>query len=189
MYCSAPEICSERATQPISISEVWSNPFGAAPVFSGNVLSKIRLSAGSPARFSSSSRRQSLAATSAMVTPFGPCASTAKCCASRANGTLRAVPLRVPSAFRVILSFGCTGATDIAPSGETIPPWDNSQPASIVSASGTGTAKRPAALSSSKPSARLAPAPPCSSDTQASVRPFSVSAFQRRPSTCRLWRC
>ena len=46
----------------------------------------------------------------------------------------------------------------------------------MVSASGTAIAKRPAALSTLKPSARLAPEPPQSSGTQASGRPASLSA-------------
>ena len=44
-------------------------------------------------------------------------ASTARCFASLANGTPRACPLNVPSAFSVILSPGRAGATDIAPCG------------------------------------------------------------------------
>ena len=48
----------------------------------------------------------------------------------------------------------------------------------MVSASGTATAKRPAALRTEKPSARLAPEPPQSSGTHDSGRPDSVSACQ-----------
>ena len=48
----------------------------------------------------------------------------------------------------------------------------------MVSASGTAIAKRPAALNTLKPSARLAPEPPQSSGTQDSGRPASVSACQ-----------
>ena len=54
----------------------------------------------------------------------------------------------------------------------------NSHPASMVSASGTAIAKRPAALNTLKPSARLAPEPPQSSGTHDSGRPASVSACQ-----------
>ena len=67
-------------------------------------------------------------------------ASTARCFASLANGTPRACPLNVPSAFSVILSPGRAGATDIAPSGAFNPARDRSQPASSVSASGTAAA-------------------------------------------------
>ena len=73
-------------------------------------------------------------------------------------------------------SFGLAGATVIAPSGEAILACASSHPASMVSASGTAIAKRPAALSTPKPSARLAPEPPQSSGTQDSGRPASVSA-------------
>src|SRR5437868_297076 len=110
--------------------------------------------------------------------PFASLASTAKCFAALANGTLRALPDRLPSALTAIRSFGLAGTTVISPSGEAIPACASSQPASIVSASGTATAKRPAALSTLKPSARLAPEPPQSSGTQASGRPASVSACQ-----------
>src|SRR3978361_1701767 len=68
-------------------------------------------------------------------------------------------------------SFGLAGATVMTPSGEAILAWASSHPASMVSASGTAIAKRPAALNTPKPSARLAPEPPQSSGTQASGRP------------------
>ena len=75
-------------------------------------------------------------------------------------------------------SPGRAGATVMAPAGEAIPARDSSQPASKVSASGTGAANRPATPSTSKPSASCAPAPPCSSGTQASVSPASASVRQ-----------
>src|SRR5262249_33597768 len=56
------------------------------------------------------------------------------------------------------------------------PAGASSQPASSVSASGTGNAKRPATCRISNPSASSAPAPPYSSGTQARVRPESLSA-------------
>ena len=77
----------------------------------------------------------------------------------------------VPSALSVMRSFGLAGATVISPSGEEILACASSQPASMVSASGTAIAKRPAALSTPKPSARLAPEPPQSSGTHDSGRP------------------
>src|SRR4029078_4773515 len=75
-------------------------------------------------------------------------------------------------------SFGLAGATVILPLGEEIFACANSHPASMVSASGTATACRPAALRTEKPSARLTPEPPQSSGTHASGRPASVSACQ-----------
>ena len=110
--------------------------------------------------------------------PLPPAASTAMCLAAFANGTPRALPDRLPSALTVMRSFGLAGTTVISPSGEETLACASSQPASMVSASGTATAKRPAALNTPKPSARLAPEPPQSSGTQASGRPASVSAFQ-----------
>ena len=95
--------------------------------------------------------------------PFASLASTAKCFAALANGTPRALPDRLPSALTVIRSFGLAGTTVISPSGEEILACASSQPASMVSASGTATAKRPAALSTLKPSASEAPEPPQSS--------------------------
>src|SRR5204862_6423449 len=80
--------------------------------------------------------------------------------------------------------------TVISPSGEEILACASSQPASMVSTSGTATAKRPAALRTEKPSARLAPEPLQSSGTQDSGRPDSVSACQsgafQAPSLSRL---
>jgi hypothetical protein len=67
-----------------------------------------------------------------------------------AKGTPRARPDNVPSAFSVMRSFGLAGATVIAPSGEAILACASSHPASMVSASGTAIAKRPAALSTLK---------------------------------------
>ena len=109
---------------------------------------------------------------------------TAMCSESLAKGTPLACPLRVPSAFSGDPSRGRAGATVIAPAGACRPACASSQPASSVSASGTGSAERPATPRMAKPSARLAPAPPCVSGTQASGSPASASArhsgsFQR----------
>ncbi len=100
------------------------------------------------------------------------------CFAAFANGTPRVRPDRVPSALSVMRSLGLAGATVISPSGEEILACASSHPASMVSASGTAMAKRPAALSTEKPSAMLAPEPPNSSGTHDSGRPASVSACQ-----------
>ncbi len=94
------------------------------------------------------------------------------------EGTPRARPDRVPSAPSAMRSFGLAGTTVIAPSGEAILACANSHPASMVSASGTATAKRPAALRTLNPSARLAPEPPQSSGTHDNGKPASVSACQ-----------
>ena len=64
----------------------------------------------------------------------------------------------------------------MAPCGVLMQARANSQPAISVSASGTASANRPATPSTSKPSARLVPAPPNSSGTQASGSPASVTA-------------
>ena len=48
----------------------------------------------------------------------------------------------------------------------------------MVSASGTGAAKRPAAISTTNASFQEPPAPPRASGTCGSVRPFSSSACQ-----------
>ncbi len=116
------------------------------------------------------------ASTSAIERPPFPLASTAMCFAALAKGTPRARPERLPSALSVMRSFGLAGATVISPSGEDILACASSQPASMVSASGTAIAKRPAAPSTPNPSARLAPEPPNSSATQDSGRPASLSA-------------
>ena len=75
-------------------------------------------------------------------------------------------------------SWGRTGATVIGPDGATRPARVRSQPAIIVSASGTAKANRPATPRIAKPSARLASEPPNSSGTQASGSPASSSACQ-----------
>ena len=82
--------------------------------------------------------------------PCASLASTAICLAAFANGTPRALPDRLPSALSVMRSFGLAGATVISPSGEEILACASSHPASMVSASGTATAKRPAALKHAK---------------------------------------
>ena len=41
---SAPAICRLRTTPPISISAVWSKPFGAGLIVMGATLSKITVS-------------------------------------------------------------------------------------------------------------------------------------------------
>jgi hypothetical protein len=78
----------------------------------------------------------------------------------------------------------------MAPSGDANPARASNQPASNVSASGIATAKRPAAPSTAKPSARLAPGPPNCSGTQASGSPASETARQssllQAPSLARL---
>ena len=144
----------------------------------GCALSNVTVSLPSLARLRPASIRQVLAATSAIERPPVPCASTARCPASFANGTPRARPDKVPSALSAMRSFGLAGATVIAPSGEAILACDSSHPASIVSASGTAIAKRPAALKTLNPSAMLAPEPPQSSGTHDNGNPASVSACQ-----------
>src|SRR6202171_6146429 len=123
--------------------------------------------------------RQLAASTSAIERPLAPLASTAIYLAALAKGTPRARPDRVPSALSVMRSFGLAGAIVIMPSGDLILACASSQPASMVSASGTAIAKRPAALSTLKPSARLAPEPSQSSGTHDNGRAASVSACPR----------
>ena len=154
---SAPAICRLRTTPPISINCVWSKPFGAGLVAIGCTLSSVTVSEWSPPRLRPASIRHFDASTSAIETPSAPVASTAKCFAAFANGTPRARPERLPSALSVMRSFGAAGTTVISPSGEEIFACSSSHPASMVSASGTAMAWRPAALSTANPSARLAP--------------------------------
>src|SRR5262249_43654579 len=85
--------------------------------------------------------------------------------------TPQAWPLKVPSGLTAMRSLGRAGATDIAPAGEAISARDSNQPASSVSASGTGAANLPVTRSISNPSARLAPKPPCCPPPQAGVGP------------------
>src|SRR6266436_6360244 len=142
----------------------------------GAALVKVTVSLSSPARLRPASIRQLAASISAIERPPAPLASTAICLACLAKGTPRARPDNVPSGFSAMRSLGLAGATVIAPSGEGIFACDNSHPASMVSASGTAMAERPAALNTLKPSAMLAPEPPQSSGTHDSGRPASVSA-------------
>src|SRR5665647_2846933 len=142
----------------------------------GATLASVTVSLPSLARLSPASIWHLAASTSAIEKPPAPCASTAMCLASFANGTPRARPDRVPSALSAMRSRGPAGATVMVPSGEVIFACANNHPASMVSASGTAMAKRPAAPNTEKPSARLAPEPPQSSGTHASGRPASVSA-------------
>ena len=104
-------------------------------------------------------------------------ASTAKCFASLAKGTPRARPDRLPSALSVMRSLGVAGVTVISPSGEEIFACASSQPASMVSAS--GTAMREAAggvehAQSLRPGSRRSRHNP--RGTQASGSPASLSA-------------
>src|SRR5450756_94787 len=176
MDSSAPAICRLRATAPISISVVWSKPCGAGLLVTGATFANVTVSLPSLARLSPASIWHFAVSTRAIEMPPAPCASTAMCLASLAKGTPRARPDRVPSALSAMRSRGLAGATVIGPSGDVIFACSSSHPASMVSASGTAMAKRPAALRTEKPSARLAPEPPHSSDTHASGRPASVSA-------------
>ena len=132
----------------------------------------------SPARVRPSPIVQSLADTSATTTPASPWATTAMFSTSEAKGTPKARPLSVASPPKMMRSNGRHGATVMAPSGASSSAQVSSQPAIRVSAKGTATANRPATPSRAKPSARLAPAPPSFSGTQASGRPASESARQ-----------
>ncbi len=142
----------------------------------GATLLNVTVSLPSPARLRPASIRHLAASTSAIDSPPTPCASTAICFASLAKGTPRARPDRVPSALSAMRSLGLAGATVMVPSGEVIFACASSHPASMVSASGTAIANRPAAFKTPNPSARLTPAPPHSSLTQDSGRPASLSA-------------
>ena len=73
-------------------------------------------------------------------------------------------------------SSRCTGASVIGPNGTSSPARDSSQPATIVSASGTGAVYRPDARMTTWASSHVPPAPPASSGTSGSVRPPSSSA-------------
>src|ERR1700727_1951247 len=145
MVSRLPAICRLRATAPIRSSEVRSKPSGAGLTATGTMRSKVTVSLPSPPRLRLDSIRHLAASTSAIDSfPLSPCASTAMCLASLAKGTPRARPDNAPSALNVMRSFAPAGASVISPSGLTILACDNSQPASMVSASGTLIAKRPA---------------------------------------------
>ena len=81
-------------------------------------------------------------------------ASTARCLASLAKGTRSAArPLKVPlAAKRELIAVARRRAGHGIPWARQCRPRDSSQPASSVSASGSGTAKRPASRSTAKPS-------------------------------------
>ena len=175
---SAPAICRERATPPISINLVWSNPCGAGLIVTGCTLSSVTISELSPPRLS-----PVLDPALAGIDQRNESCPSHRC--EHREVALRlsqrhaaALPDRLPSALTVIRSFGLAGTTVISPSGEAILACASSQPASMVSANGTATAKRPAALNTLKPSAREAPEPPQSSSTHDSGRPASLSACQ-----------
>ena len=106
---SAPAICSERITPPISISAVWSKPSGAGFATDGETLSKITVSLLSLASVRPASMRTLFASTSAIETPFVPLASTAICFAALAKGTPRARPEIVPSRIQRQAIFRACG--------------------------------------------------------------------------------
>src|SRR5487761_2391572 len=176
-----PAICRLRATAPISNSEFWSKPFGAGLMATGAVLLNVTVSLSSPPRLRPASIRHAAASTSAIERPPLPCASTAMCLASLAKGTPRARPDRAPSASSLMRSFGPAGATVIAPPGEAMFACDSNHPASMVSARGTATAKRPETLSTLKPSARPSPQPPPSAAILGNPRQWQAGLGQRLP--------
>src|SRR5581483_10176051 len=120
-------------------------------------------------------------ATRTIIGPSSPSATTTTCSARAPHGTRVARPESVSPAPRrssVSRSPACAGATVIGPSGTSRPASARIAPASIVSASGTGAAKRPAAISTTKASDQEPPAPPRASGTCGRVRPFSSRACQ-----------
>ena len=127
-------------SRPSASAPIDRNRPGPARCGSASRARSVTPSQGSPARFSPSLRRQSAVLTKATVAPLPPAAMTAMCSQSRAKGMPRHNPLKVPSAFNVTRSRGRAGATVIAPVGASISARASSQPASSVSASGTGTA-------------------------------------------------
>ena len=110
-----------------------------------------------------------------------PSASTTTCPAEAPHGTRLAVPLKrqlPPSRASVRFSAGRTGATVIGPSGTLSRLAESSHAPIMVSATGNGTAKRPAAASTTCASPHSPPAPPWASGIWGRVRPFSSSCCQ-----------
>ena len=171
--CNAAAICVARTAAPMVIKS--SVPPSAATA-TGATPSKVILSCASPAMLRPAVTAHAPRSTRATTGPSGPSAATAMWSASLAKATREAVPDSLPSAPNETRSRGRIGATVMAPAGATRPARASNQPATRVSANGTGTAKAPATRSTAKPSAREAPAPPLSSGTQARVRPDWVSA-------------
>ena len=177
MASSAPAICMARAAAPMRSTACSSRPAGASFTVDGRAPLKLSVFSGSPPMLVPSPMRACAASTRATAEPpASRRASTARCLASLAKGIERSAPLKVPLPASVSRSPSRAGPQVMAPLGEAMPARASSQPASSVSASGRATAKRPASRSTAKPSARSAPAPPCASGTQASVRPASSSA-------------
>ena len=151
MDSSAPAICRLRTTPPISISASGRNLSAPRLVVTGCTLSSMTVSEWSPPRSRPASIRHFAASTSAIETPFGAAGQHGKMLRRLAQTARRGRGRdRLPSALSVMRSFGLAGTTVISPSGEEIFACASSQPASMVSASGTATAKRPAALSTRK---------------------------------------
>src|SRR5439155_964326 len=142
---------------------------------------KISVSRGSSARFLSSSIAAAPRAISATVSRPSSSPMVTTCSALRPHGTRVARPLTVtapPLRASVRRSSACTGASVIGPKGTSSPARPSSQPAMIVSASGTGAVWRPEARTTTWASSHVPPAPPDSSETSGSVRPPSSSARQ-----------
>ena len=159
MRSSAPAICWVRAAAAIRVNFAGSMP-GAGATESAVAPSKLTVSRGSPERPIPGLIASPSPATSATTLSPPRVATTAMCAALRANGTWRARPESWPPAPTRMSPSSCTGAIVIGPCGDSIPACARSQPASSVSAIGTGAANRPATRSTANPSAISAPAPP-----------------------------
>ena len=157
-------------------------PIGASLTAIGCTPSKLTALSASPAMLAPSAMRAEPASIRATAAPPpSRSARTARCMASLAKGTARSRPASVPLLVSVRRSPLRVGPHDMAPRGDEMPARPSSHPASMVSATGSATAKRPVSRSTAKPSARSAPAPPSLSGTQASVRPASSRAVQAGP--------
>src|SRR6185369_13666589 len=143
--------------------------------------SNTSVSRGSSARLRSAVARPAPWRTSATIGAPSPSATTTTWPAAAPHGTPLTVPLRrhePPVRASVSRSPSRTGASVSGPSGTSSPAWARSQPAAMVSASGTGALCLPAARTTTWASTHIPPAPPPASGTSGNVRPPSSRARQ-----------
>ena len=178
-----------RARPPSARRGPWRPPatrnspcrLSAAPAAATVASDQVSVSRGSSARLVSGSTLAAPPATRATMGVLPASASTTTWFALRPHGTRAAVPLSfqpAPSRRSESRSAAWVGATVIGPIGTSRPADASSQAPIMVSAMGSGTAKRPAALRTTCASSQEPPAPPCCSGICGRVRPPSSTACQ-----------
>src|SRR5256884_6015853 len=180
MASTPPAICAARASAPYCHAASGGTPAPAGAAVTG-VRSKTSVSRGSRARFRSGSTPKPPAAARATMARPSTAVTTTTCRADPPHGTRRAVPERrhpPVAGVRRTSSSRWAGASASGPVGTSRSARARSHAATIVSASGSGTACRPAALTTMYASAQVPPAPPRASGTSGSVSPFSSTAVQ-----------